>query len=82
MTGRPRSVPDIGDKPKPDNRGRDTLEIARYSRFCAEAAAGAHDFKTPREWVEALDECLADLCRVHKLEMPCSLVDAWEAQTA
>lgn len=82
MTGRPRVVPNPGEEAKPDKRGKDTLEIARISRFTAEAAAGAYDFKTPREWVEAIDECLADLCKAHRLEMPCSLIDVWGEMTA
>lgn len=77
MSGIPRSVPNPGEAPKPDGRGKSKVEITRTARFCAETAAAAHEYKSPREWLEALDEVLNDLCHAHRLEMPCSLLDVW-----
>ena len=65
-----------------DNRGRNVMETQRAARLCAEVFSNPQEFKTKREWIEALDETLTDLARAFRVEPKASLVDAWQEVTA
>lgn len=65
-----------------DKRGQNVVEIHRKARDVAEVFTSPSEFKTKREWVEALDETLTDLARTFHLEPKVSLIDAWEELTA
>lgn len=65
-----------------DNRGRNVMETQRAARQLTEVFVNPEEFKTKREWIEALDETLSDLARAFRSEPKVSLIDAWEAQTA
>ena len=71
-----------GAIPVTDKRGRNVMETQRAARLCAEVFANPDEFKTKREWIEALDETLTDLARAFRYEPKVSLVDAWTELTA